>query len=406
MVTKLLFLFIALFSMSSYSQIVLEKGYFIDNTNQKIECFIKNTDSKRNPTEFEYRLTEESEATKANIKTVKEFGIYNVSKYVAAAVGIDRSSNIIEYMSKDKEPVFVEEQLFLKVLVEGKSNLFEFVDNSITRYFYSKEDGSVEQLIYKKFLTADDQMGINKKFRQQLYADLKCKDFTISRIESLEYEKRDLIRLFLEYSTCSNVDVVNFAPKKKRDLFNLTFRPRFNNSSLKMSTSSKTNFNIDFGSKAGFGFGLEAEFILPFNKNKWAIAFEPTYQNFKSEKTSTSSQVSGGQYTAKLDYTSIDVPVSVRHYFFLNDNSKLFINAAIVLDFSSKSNLEIRRSDDSLLETFKLDANNNYAFGVGYKLYDKFSVEFRYQTRKALGEYAFYDSSYRTSSIIIGYSIF
>ena len=406
MLKKLLFLFTALVSLSSYSQITFEKGYFIDNANQKTDCLIKNNDTKRNPTEFEYRLTEGSESKKASFKTVKEFGIYNVAKYVTSTVNIDRSSNNLQNMTVDKEPVFAQEQLFLNVLVEGKSNLYEYVDANIKRYFYSKENGAIEQLIYKKYLTANNDLGTNNKFRQQLYSDLKCKNITISTIENIEYDRKDLIRLFLDYSSCSNNDVVNFAPNKKRDSFNLTLRPRFNSSSLEITSTAPNTQTPDFGNKVGFGFGLEAEYILPFNKNKWSIAIEPTYQNFKAEKTNTSSTVSGGQYTAIIDYTSIDVPVSLRHYFFLDNNSKLFINASIVFDVSSKSSIEFRRSDNTLLNSLDLSAVHNYAFGAGYKLDDKFSVELRFQTREVLGNYLLYNSSYTTTSIILGYSLF
>jgi hypothetical protein len=44
--------------------------------------------------------------------------------------------------------------------------------------------------------------------------------------------------------------------------------------------------NAKFDNKISFRIGLEAEFILPFNKNKWAVFAEPTYQYYKTEKQS------------------------------------------------------------------------------------------------------------------------
>lgn len=405
MFKKLLFIFTVLLSVNSYSQIVFEKGYLINNSNQKTECLIKNSDSKRNPLEVEYRLSEESEIKIATIQNVKEFGIYNTAKYITATVNIDKSSNMLGYLSNTKEPVFIQEKLFLKVLVEGKANLFQYSDANITRFFYRTADGPLTQLIYKRYLTTDGQIATNNAFRQQLFTDLKCNAFKISKFETIEYQRRDLIRIFSQYSNCSNVEVVDFTPSIKRDLFNLTFRPRINYSNFEMNGSSTSIYNVDFESEIGFGFGIEAEYILPFNKNKWSIAIEPTYQNYKSQKRFTKIGFNAGSYEASIDYTSIDVPLTLRHYFFLNDNSKLFLNVSYVLDLSSKSNVEFRQSD-LLTESLKIEANKNYAFGLGYKLYDKFSVEFRYQTRDALGEYLFVGSSYSTTSMIIGYSIF
>ena len=99
---RILFLLAAILSLNCYSQISFEKGYYIDNTNQKINCLIKNIDWKNNPTEFEYKLSKNSESKKTTIKTIKEFGIDNISKYIRRTVSIDRSSEDINKLSNDK----------------------------------------------------------------------------------------------------------------------------------------------------------------------------------------------------------------------------------------------------------------------------------------------------------------
>jgi hypothetical protein len=51
LLTALLFLF-----SFSYAQITFEKGYFINNSGDRTECFIKNIDWRDNPTKFEYKM--------------------------------------------------------------------------------------------------------------------------------------------------------------------------------------------------------------------------------------------------------------------------------------------------------------------------------------------------------------
>ena len=68
-------------------------------------------------------------------------------------------------------------------------------------------------------------------------------------------------------------------------------------------------------------FGVETEFILAFNKNKWGVTIEPTYQYYKSEKKPSDVE-------AKLNYTSVEIPIGIRHYFYLSEKSKIFINAS------------------------------------------------------------------------------
>jgi len=407
MKNQLLFLLVAILSLNCYSQISFEKGYYINNTDQKTNCLIKNIDWKNNPTEFEYRLSENSEPKKVTIKSVKEFGVYNISKYIRRTVNIDRSSKSSMAMSSDKNPIFKEEELFLKVLVESKSNLYEYIDSNLSRYFYNKENSTIEQLVFKRYKTIDNSIGKNNRFRQQLWVDLKCENFKKRKIENVGYNKNDLVRFFTEYNKCNHNDLISFEPKQKQDLFNLTIRPRLNSSSLTLQNSVSNSRDIDFENKTGLGFGLEVEFILPFNKNKWAIAIEPTYQNFKYEKTTVASNVSGGKLTTNVDYSSIEIPVSIRHYFFLNEDSKIFVNASVLFDFSSKSSIEFTRDDGSILDLLDIDTRNNLAMGVGYKQHDKYSLEIRYQTSKEILEgYSFWSSDYKTFSVIFGYSLF
>lgn len=407
MKTNVIVLLSFLFSLSSLSQITFEKAYYIDNSNSKVDCLIKNVDWKNNPMSFEFVLTENAPSSILGLANVKEFGIYNKSKYIRETVQIDRSSNDVTYMSKVKDPEFTSEKLFLKVLVEGKSNLYEFVDGNLRRFFYDKENSGIEQLVYKRYKTSESDISINNKFRQQLWIDLKCPNFEIKKIERINYTKNDLLNFFMEYSTCSNQEANNFGAKDKKDLFNLTLRPRITNSSLSIVNNAASNYNTDFDNETSFGFGVEAEFILPFNQNKWSIVVEPTYQSFSSTKTKSSTIVSGGEQIAKAKYNSIEVPFSLRYYMFTSDKSAFFITSSYVVDFSSNSVIEIKRIDNSVLNTIDVETRNNFALGFGYKTKEKYSLELKYQfSREILGSYTYWESSYKSVSVIFGYTLF
>ena len=412
---QLLLLLTAIISFNGYSQISFEKGYYINNSEQKTDCLIKNLDWKNNPTNFEYKISENSESLNANIESVKEFGIYNNSKYVRKTVKIDKSVEDLENLSTERNPVFVEEQLFLKVLVEGNTNLYSYESRSLQRFFYNKDNSNIEQLVYKKYLipnngTTDNpnnSIGENVLYKQQLWSNLKCPTIEMDKIDQLNYEKNSLINFFIEYNKCNNLDFINYEGLVKKDLFNLTLRIHINNSSLSIQNSSDDDLDTDFGNKLGFGFGVEAEYILPYNKNKWSISTEPTYQSFKSQKTIYLEYVTGGKRISKIEYSSIEVPLSLRHYFFLDKNSKIFINASFILDLNLKSTLEFNRADNSNYKTFVIKPRSNFGFGAGYKFKDKYSLEMRYQTgREILGQYVFWKSNYNTISLIFGYSIF
>ncbi|WP_417236410.1 outer membrane beta-barrel protein [Bizionia paragorgiae] len=407
MKTKLLFILITLLSLSTYSQISFEKGYFVNNANKKTECLIKNMDWKNNPTTFEFKRTESSDIEIATIETVAEFGIYNISKYVRSTTKIDRSSKNIKYLTTNRNPEFTEETLFLKVLIEGQATLYSYIEPDLRRYFYSKDPSKIDQLIFKSYFVEGGNIAKNNRFRQQLFTDVNCDTFKKNRINNVSYTKSSLIDYFMDYNGCHSDTVVNLSKKRTGKAFNLTIRPRINSASVSIKNTTSNSKNFDFANETTFGIGAELEYILPFNKNKWSFIIEPTIQKYTSEETISISNVSGGSLRAEVDYNSIELPVSIRHYMFLTDNSKLFVNASFVFDFSSGSTIELKRSDNSTYDALPVKSGSNVGIGLGYKLYDKFSAELRYLTSRELtGTHPHWEVHYNSISLIVGYSLF
>ncbi|MFL0097040.1 tRNA modification GTPase, partial [Tenacibaculum maritimum] len=188
---KLTLLFIAIFlHFNSYAQITFEKGYYIDNLNQKVNCYIKNIDWDNTPSYFEYKTTLSSPKKTIQVQSVKEFAIIGQSKYIRSLVEIDRSSSSLKHISNNKEPIFKKESLFLKVLVAGKASLYFYKDNNLRRYFYSKDDSQqIKQLIYKPYRISENKIRKNNTFKRQLWLNLKCDKFTISKINQIQYKK-------------------------------------------------------------------------------------------------------------------------------------------------------------------------------------------------------------------------
>lgn len=389
-----------------YSQIIFEKGYFINESNRKTECLIKNNDWKSNPKEFEYKLSPNGTIQKATIQTVKEFGINNFSKYIRAKTNIDKSSDLLNELSSERNPNFQEELLFLKVVIEGEASLFLYAGGNLTRYFYKLNDCEINQLVYKRYLK-DNKILKNEYYLQQLFQQLKCDEIQLNSIEHLRYSIRDLKRLFLKYNECISPNYINNELKQKKDLFNLTIRPGLNYSSLEIQSAAIDSRDFDFESNIGVRLGIEAELILPYNKNKWSIIIEPTYQYFKSEQTKEISNISGGILVAKVNYKSIELPVGVRHFFYLNDNSKLFANISYIVDFAGNSTIEFLRQDQTIVSSLEIKSGSSIAIGIGYKLKDMYGIEMRYcASRNVLGDYTSWDSDYRTISMVIGFSLF
>ena len=405
---KWLFFLLTIITNHCYSQISFEKGYYIDNSGQKNDCLIKNMDWKNNPTEFQYKLFENDTTHTANIENINEFGIDRLFKYVRCIVDIDISTDNINDLTNNRNPVFEKKNLFLKLLVEGKANLYSYEDGSFNKFFFNKEGSDIEQLIYKRYKTTDWEIEENNQYKQQLRTNLNCTIFKMNKLENLKYRKSNLIQLFAEYNKYNDSDFINYnyEEKKKKDVFYVTIRPQFNNSSLTITQNISNLRQIDFGNKFNFGLGIDTEIILPFNKNKWTITIEPTYQYFKSKIKTDTNIVSGGILISEVSYQSIDIPLGIRYYLFFCNNSKFFINVSYVINFNFKSFIEFKETDNSIFNSLTCKDIPNYAFGIGYKFGNKYSFEIRYHTkRNILGDYLHWSSKYHTLSLVLGYSI-
>ena len=229
-------------------------------------------------------------------------------------------------------------------------------------------------------------------------------------VENINYKQSDLLKLFLTYNECSNVESINHIKKKKEDLFNLTIRPGVNNASLKLENTALNLAKINFDNELSFRLGLEAEFIMPFNKNKWAFLIEPTYQYYKTEKKDI-TYIQNEAITRKsdivVDYSSIEIPISLRHYMFLNNNSKLFFNLSFILDVSLSNTIDVVDTISIFFDDVEITSKPSFALGFGYNFKSNYSLEMRVGlNREITNDTPTWLSNYTTTSLIFGYTLF
>ncbi|GAL83604.1 hypothetical protein MYP_831 [Sporocytophaga myxococcoides] len=393
----LLLLFFFFLSVHSYSQIKFEKGYFIDSENQKTECLIRDSDWRNNPLKFKYKLGEADEVKEADISSVTEFGIYERVKYVRANVKIDRSGEELSNLSNSRNPEFSEELLFLKVVDEGSATLYYYRDPKIFRLFYKVNDSAIEQLVYKEYYTADGLVATNAMFRQQLFINVNCKkSVSVASIENVRYTEKELAKYFQKYNECIGDSIFKLS-KEKRDLFNLRITPGFSYSTF----SLKDNFyKIDFDKKLAFRVGLQTEFVLPFYR-KWSVIFEPTYQNFNSKGKNSSNDI------GKIKYSFIEFPVGIRHYFFLNENLKLFVNGLFIINMNLKFNSSLVTGNEAMgyYSIKTLEAKDSFGLGAGIEN-KRISAEIRYYPHRSLTSSKTYTTNFSRLSLIIGFKVF
>lgn len=388
---KLGCIFFLLLSNFIVAQIKYEKGYFIDNFDQKIECLIKNEDWVNNPEIFKYKLIETEEEKVNSILNVKEFGIQNFSKYIRSESKIDNSNDNISQLKNNRNPEWITKTIFLRLIVDGKYKLYDYVSDFQRRYFYSASDSSIEQLVFKKYLAEDNvEVKQNKTFQQQLLNNVICEKINKSKISKLNYNLADLEEYFLQVNNCGIDGIVKSKTNLNRtqSYFNLKIKGGIGLRKIIKDYTYNSNVpegKIDFGDKLGFRSAVELEYFLPFNKNNFSFFFEPSYvTKYESEKKIyiQYSQNYYQEFDFKTEYNAFDLTIGPRYYFNVYRDLRMFLNFNLVLSSGFKEK----------------DASFTKSFGFGAQ-YKKLSFDVGLHNINGY-------SKYRNLYMSLGYSIF
>jgi hypothetical protein len=396
-------------SLVAFAQAEFMPGYFIDNTGNKVDCFIKNTERINNPRQFEYKLSESSEVMLGTIGNVQEFEILNtIYRFQRHTVDMDQSEVTTKQLGYDRNPEFKQEEVFLRVLVEGKASLYSFSSPGILqRFFYTADTVTVKPLVYKRFMVSESKIGENNAYRQQLWVSLRCADIKVEQLDKIGYNDKALAKLFVKYNECAGAAYTNYTERTPKGKFAFTVKAGANffsgeakpsivikNPFFNDGKGTRHNYNntYDLGNKVAPQIGVEAEYIFPFFRNKWSFLVDPSlqYNNYsyevlayKAEGTSLDPNAPGNE-TAKLKvvYSRFLLPAAIRHYFYLNNNSTLFLNAGAAMNLILNS-VEAVSFENIEVAAESSEEKQNINFGLtatlGYRYKNKFSIEAQYQ---------------------------
>lgn len=293
-------------------------------------------------------------------------------------------------------------------MVDGEADLLLYKNGSFRRYFFRVGDNPVKQLVYKEYLTEIGDIAINDSFKQQLWENLQCGATGINDINAVDYQAKDFVPFFIEFNKCRK-SVFNSYYSVPKGKFSFRIKAGAGLSSFALG-KTLTGRQLEFDQSIETRIGAEVEYLFPFNKNKWGFFAEGTYRSFKYEKEI--KEVFPGDLLIK--YSSVELLLGLRHYLFLNEDMKMFLNGGVLIDIPVNENLIIlntgRGMDPQIPEFI---SETNIALGAGLEILDRISVEVRYLSRKITGAKVVpntynldFQSRYSSVSLVLGYRIF
>lgn len=354
----------------AYGQSKYQNGYFIDNTNKKTECLIKNIDWIHNPEAFEYKLATEDKPKKLTVHDVKEFGIYNTAKFIRAEnLPLEISAHTGFDLSDSSQFDFVENTVFLKYEVEGPASLLSHEDKEKVNFFYSKGNGSPKPLLYKPFYIRPKIIAKNEQYKEELTKELSCTTSTLNT-SNMRYSRSSLTNYFLAYNACVSGNNTATKVYQNQSKFNITLK-----GGVGFATQTFLDIKHEFFVPQ---VGIEVEYIFPRLHKKFSVLVDPNFSMANDE-----NKASDLLY-ATYKYKGLNVPVGGRYYYHINSTSSLYTTAMFGIRFLAGTKRELHKkgyTSSSFTHTY----DGNYqsssfilSGGIGYRHGKRIRTEIKY----------------------------
>lgn len=276
-------------SFSCFAQSVFEKGYFIDRSGQKTECYILIEDWHSDGY-LTYRKDYKEPSQSKPLAEVTEINVIDAFKIIHIKTSVDISGDTPTLFSYTQDPEWSEQDIFLRVLVEGTYTLYEYQYDGSTKFFYATSTIPIQQLIFKRYKTASG-IEINDSFKLVLFQHVNCTPNMSNYFNELSYTKESLIKHFLAENKCAGSNPISYS---KSNVNNLVQTLPDLNSSSTTETSQRVKESVakekaDNTSNTIRYFGLEVnqllQQIIDLNSNNNAATPYSIQYSSNSRKT-------------------------------------------------------------------------------------------------------------------------
>ena len=383
---------LTVFSHICSAQIDFQPGYYLRNDGTRISCLIKDYGWRNNPKNIVLKTSSDAAPVTIGIDNIAEFGVGN-SKYQRLEVDVEISGDALDELNNSPVPKYRHETAFLKLLVEGRASLYLYTDKRLNRYFFRLNGGATRPLISKQYLGEDGVIHANQEYIKQLSDSLGCSASDFPDPTAVRYDAKSLTSFFIAYNSCVKAAYTDYWGKTGKSAFHLNIRPGIDLASLTMTdnTEAFVTAKHPYGNQASFRIGAEAEFILPFNRNKWAVLLEPEYRSYHSSSGGTGFEV---------DYKALQFLLGARYYMFISSQSKLYLGAGIFTNFQINSTLQYEGADLTIQPRFGV------ATSAGFRYRDRFGIELKYELpEQILDNYYYLKANVTATSLIFSYRI-
>ena len=274
---------------------------------------------------------------KKNMYTPTEIKGFVVSDdiYESAIVEVEISPSQTSELGFESKLHITIDTVFLQTIIAGTKSLYYYKNNNSNENFYTKQNGVFDLLIHKVYLEEGRENYVkkeNNKYLGQLAIYLNECPSTQTILKSLQYTKRSLRKLFLNYYKCTHSDV-KFKKKEDRKFFAFGLLAGASRTSLEFDGSTISFghlVNTNYSKSINFSTGLFFDIIAPKNLNKLSLNNELLYSSYSVSGSYTDYKHEERYtiYDTQFAYSYLKVNNMFRFKYPIGD-AFVFINAGI-----------------------------------------------------------------------------
>jgi len=390
---------------NSFGQENYIEGHLVTLKGDSLHGFIDYRNWGKNPNTVNFKKKLNETLTVYAPSDIASFHVNN-EVYIGAVVKTEVSPYQLHQL--DEDPKFKYETItcFLQTMIQGEKGLYFYKNQIGKEYFYIKENSEYSLLEQKKYIKKQQgkrRVFENKKYIGQLALYLNDCPQVQKRINTLEYTKNSLEKLFKNYYSLSQKDT-RFEHKTEKISTEVGITIGISISSIDFGGISSNNLeraNFDSSIDPAFGFFLDA--ILPRNQGRISIYNELLITSYKVKGEYPINNTRNSSYGIKIGVTSLKMNNMVRYKYpvgkaFIFGN--VGVGNGITISETNSWTFENTDIGKALSSTRKHEIGVLVGLGAKYK---KYSFEARYESSKGISDFITLSSKTRRVYFMFGY---
>ncbi len=406
-----------------FAQPKFVKGYLVLNNGDTLKGYLQEQVNYALVKTIRYK--NEIESTQDSTLSVSDIVGLTISEtdeiYFNHIVDVDKKQIELSRLENNMRKDIKIEKVLLKVLVRGKVDLYQYIDENSKLHFFYREGTIVTEFGIIKFIAKNGQFAEIPEYKQQLQKLFSDCPALNKRI--FWYSESSFVRSFIDYNNCSQSLIYAQNKKKKNPKASITLHAGISLNDLSYNGADELNTAGNFASQQSYSsplnpiLGISTDLMSKGKFNTVTLYLDASWQyvgKYKGSNNVTDTFTDRKDYS--IDFSYINSNIGMKYFF--NKNSKIspFLKFGVGLRFLlSQNSTMVKTSFNASQELEPLVILSSTGFGVstsiGCILSKHFQIELCYHITKLKNIDAVFKAERRyelithSPSLVIGYRI-